>query len=379
MKIAFFSHKPFSEKLGATKNRIELANGLSKLGWKVELIDKNRYFPLNENANSFAYCEALKEYLIKNSSQFDVVLYEYHSLPFDRKLFSQNTLFVARPALLHYHLQNIVVPDTFKNKLSSFKNKVFKFLGFGEEKAFKNKDAVAEYSLQQCDLIQVQNALDKDILIKNGFNRDKIVIIPNGISDERIKLFTNINRNYDSLFTIAFVGTFDFRKGALDFPHIFRNILKAYPKTQFKLLGTKGLFPSKSEVLAFFPQKYHSIISVIPTFEPNELPGLLQDCHIGIFPSYHESFGFGALEMMCAGLPVISYNTPGPSDFILKELLVPIGDKNGISEKVLELMADKELLSQKSRIARQVAKEYNWSSIASVASENYLKYFKGLK
>lgn len=39
MKIAFFSPKPFSKKLGATKNRIELAESLQRLGWKTFLIE----------------------------------------------------------------------------------------------------------------------------------------------------------------------------------------------------------------------------------------------------------------------------------------------------------------------------------------------------
>jgi glycosyltransferase involved in cell wall biosynthesis len=372
MNIAFFSEGPFSKTLGASKNRIELAESLSELGWETELIDPEGIgLAPNLIFERATYAEALKNYLIKNAYKHDVVLYEYYTLPFDRDLFSKNTLFVARPALLGHHFQTIKIPKNFKAKASLLKTKIVNILVGRKTVSAKEEQFIYMTSLKNCDVIQVQNNKDFEALTNLGFSKNKIIIVPNGISDERLKLFESIERSFEAAFKIAFVGTFDFRKGAMDFPFIVQRVLKDYPETQFKFLGTKGLFKTIEEVLAFFPKKYHSHIEVKPTFDPLELPELLTDCHIGIFPSYIESFGFGALEMMCAGLPVIGYDAPGPADFLLKDLLVPIGDKQLLAEKVALLLKNKELLVAKSKESKEVSKRYKWSIIASDVDKIY--------
>lgn len=226
-------------------------------------------------------------------------------------------------------------------------------------------------SLTESDLIQVQNTYDASWLIDKGFKRNKIIVVPNGISKKRLPVFKAIQRNFEPPFKIAFVGTFDFRKGAMDFPHIVERILEDFPETEFKLLGTKGLFINKEQVLKFFPKKLRTSLTVIPSFEPMDLPLLLSDCHVGIFPSYFESFGFGALEMMCAGLPVVAYKSAGPTDYIIKDLLVEVGDKKLMAEKVIELLGNRKSLTYFSELAGRVTEEYNWGKIAVESLEIY--------
>lgn len=378
MKIAFFSPKPFSKKLGATKNRIELAESLEVLGWETVLIDKDEVMLSSEGGKEFSYNEALKNYLIKNAHKYDVVLYEYDSLPFSRDLFCEKTLFVARPALISYPDTEPKIPLNFRARLSMTYNKLLNSLSFTKASSrskFENEKAI---SLSQCDVIQVQNSLDAKLLKSKGFNEKKIIVVPNGISDERRLAFQKEPKNYKEPFTIAFIGTFDFRKGAMDFPFIVKAIIKKHPDCRFKLLGTQGLFTTAAQVLNFFPRKLRHAIKVVPTFEPMELPELLKNCQIGIFPSYLESFGFGALEMMCAGLPVVSYYVPGPSDFILRELFVSVGDKKLLANKVMDLMEDRVKLARLAQEAREEANRFSWSKIAVHTSKIYEHHCKRL-
>ena len=79
----------------------------------------------------------------------------------------------------------------------------------------------------------------------------------------------------------------------MDFPRILKALKTKFPDIQLNLLGTNGLFSGKEEVLAFFPEKDHKNIKVIPKFKAADLPELLSTSHVGVFPSYLESFGFG--------------------------------------------------------------------------------------
>ncbi|MGA9326394.1 MAG: glycosyltransferase family 4 protein [Salegentibacter sp.] len=379
MKIALCSKGNFSLEKGFTKNRIELAESLEKLGWETVLVDKQKLgIPSEERYQPQRHSLALKEYLLKNQNEFDVVLYEYDTLPFDRNIFSENTLFVARPAILAYHFPRIKFRYNLKTRLSLFYRKFSKYLkGKSNPQPYLER---VQYCLSQSDLIQVQNKKDRDLLVQKGFSSEKIIIVPNGVTPERISDFGDYHHSCQEPFKVAFVGSFDFRKGAMDFPHILKELKRQFPSIKFKLLGTRGMFQTREQVLKFFPAKDWESIEVKPNFKAEELPGLLEDCHVGIFPSYLESFGFGALEMMCAGLPVVAYNSPGPSDFVLPELLVPRGKYIPMAEKVIALLEDEKMLRQFSERARQtVLDNYRWDEIAKKVDNHYRTHLSRLQ
>lgn len=372
LKIAFFSPVPFSEKLGATKNRIEFAHALRGLGCETFLLDKEEIGFGTKEPSFSSYCEAFKSYLQENAENFDVIVYEYNTLPYKRTLFSEKPLFVARPALLAQG-EGVEIPISLKVTLKTFIKVGLAKLRIRREFDQRRWEAERNISLKESDLIQVQNLFDVKWLIGRGYNKEKIVMVPNGISEKRLPLFKALQRNFEPPFKIAFVGTFDFRKGAMDFPYILQKILDQFPNTKFKLLGTRGLFKTKEKVLNFFPKKLRQSINVSPSFEPMDLPELLADCHLGIFPSYYESFGFGALEMMSAGLPVVAYKSAGPADYILPELLVEIGDKKTMAEKVNEILGNKDRLMLLSMQAEKITDKYNWETIAKKALVIYRK------
>lgn len=380
MKIALCIKGNFSLEKGCTKNRVELAESLSKRGWEPSMVGKEILgIPAVQKYDPAIYSKALKEFLLKNYDEFDVVLLEYDTLPFERNLFNKNTLFVARPAILAFHQDFIKFPSDFKTNVFSFiKNTMNKY--GGGKKDWKTYLKRVEYCLHQADLIQVQNKKDYELLIKLGFPPYKIIIIPNGITAERISDFKECTKDYEKNYKLAFVGTFDFRKGAMDFPFILKELKKKFPGLKLKLLGTKGLFQTKEQVLKFFPKKYHKDIEVIPGFKAEDLPQLLTDCHLGVFPSYLESFGFGALEMMCAGLPVVAYDSPGPCDFVPQDLQVPTGDRKALASKLLSLLENKTLLEEKALEAREkVVNQYCWDDITVLLEKQYRDHLKRIR
>lgn len=379
MKIALCTRGNPSLEKGSSKNRIELAESLKKRGWETTLVSKRTLgLPDEGKCDPIRYSESLKDYFIERFDVFDVVLLEYDTLPYSRNLFNKNTLFIARPSILAFHLDYIKFRYDFKTNLFSYiKNTMNKFKGGGDREIYLKK---VEYCLHQADLIQVQNKKDYELLIKLGFPPYKIIIIPNGITSERISDFKECTKDYEKNFKLAFVGTFDFRKGAMDFPFILKKLKKKFPGIILKLLGTKGLFQTKAEVLRFFPKKYHKDIEVIPSFKAEDLPQLLTDCHLGVFPSYLESFGFGALEMMCAGLPVVAYDSPGPCDFVPQDLQVSTGDRKALVRKLFSLLENKTLLEEKAIEARkEVVNNYCWDDITILLEKQYSDHLKRIR
>src|SRR5690606_7478893 len=167
-------------------------------------------------------------------------------------------------------------------------NLFYNFLQNGNKERLIRDEENRNFSLLNADIIQVQNSVDARFLM-SFFPGKKVCIIPNGIGDDRFDVFQSIKREYSYPLLapkIAFVGTFDFRKGAIDFLYIVKKIKQKFPTVKFKFLGTKGLFQTEKEVVNFFPRSLRGNIEVYPNFDPDELPSLLSDCQLGLFPSY---------------------------------------------------------------------------------------------
>jgi len=164
---------------------------------------------------------------------------------------------------------------------------------------------------------------------------------------------------------------YQLRKGSDDIPRIAKSVIEAHPSAHFRLLGTKGLFQTRREVLAHFPRSLRSQIEVVPRFEPERLPDLLADAHLGIFPSYYEGFGFGVLEMMAAGLPVIAYDAPGPPEMVPDSLLVPCGDWKAMATITISLLNDSDELKARRKQAQDRAEDFDWDRIGKERLRHY--------
>lgn len=379
MKILFCSPVTLSKARGIPKTLIEIREELEQLGWECKILEPSEIFPKNISHQNYShdYHKYLKAYLIKNSSQYDVVEYDYRYLPYSRKEFNHNTLFVARSQLLIHHLKNIKIPQTkgirpLKKGWKSYAHSLL--FGNYYDLQLKRMIQMAHITACEADIVIVLNHADKAELVKSGIPSEKLFVIPNGISKTQRSLLSILSSKPPLLPMVAFIGTFDNRKGATDFSKIVENICNHVPGVKFRLLGTAGLYKTKEEVLGNFPSSLRNCLEVIPSFKQEDLPELLAPCSVGIFPSYLEAFGLGVLEMLTASLPVIAYNSPGPPMMLPPEYLVTPGDTNSMSNKVIELLHNKEKLTASRIWARQKSQRFCWQQIAQELNQVYIKH-----
>ncbi len=364
--------------LGFSRVLIELKKHLELKGHHVDLVGTQELCiprDLNKNndyAKHQAICEAHKKFLLENADKYDIVDYDHEFLPYDRKTFTNRSIFVSRTVLLVQHLHEIKIPQgnmftIFLKKLITF-NKRQHFIDF--------RIHLSNKTLENADFINVPNHHDKDLLIKKGLSKEKIVVIPYGASKERVDQFSITTSTAPNNPIVAFVGTFDYRKGGpTNMPAIFKKIKTQIPNVKFKLLGCKGMFTSVKQILKYFPKDLHSSIEIQMTFVRDDLPRLLSDCSLGIFPSYIEGFPFGILEMQLAHLPVVAFNAPGAPMMIKDDLLVERGCSLAMANKIIKLLSNKDELQKMRQEARLSATSFTWESVTELMIKEYNCFF----
>jgi len=368
-KILFCTPAPLTKSLGAAKVIVELAEEMRMLEWDCDLICPADIAAPGDPTPQQNFAVNLRSYLKKNGGNYDVVDYDHEYLPYARTEFCSTTLFVARSVLLAQHLDQISIPTG-----KSFKAQVGSIIkANARRKQQQQRILVAQATVENADLVNVSNDDDKAELVRRGISEDKIKVLPYGISRSRRLLFDEISSDVPQEPIVAFVGTFDYRKGAREFPEIVSCVVTAVPGVRFKLLGTKGMFQTEPEVRSHFPQRLQKHLEVTPAYKPEYLPNLLATCSIGLFPSHMEGFGFGVLEMLAASIPVVAYDAPGPPMMLPVDYLVPKGESNAMAHKVIELLRDRNELTKARIWAKQRSQQFDWRAIAQETADLYYR------
>lgn len=377
MRALFCTSHPWDRTLGASKVLVELSDELADLGWRCDHVAIPDLLGARARLRPDAgeYAEALRSHLGERAHCYDVVDYDHQYLPFSRNEFSRDTLFVARSVLLRHHFERVTIPH----------RRSIRSLASPSERARYRRNTLpfrvrlAQRTVEEADLVNVSNVEAKDELVQRGLMPAKVIVLPYGLTRQERLGFEVCESAPPDTPRVAFVGTFDPRKGAHDFPRIFQEVVRRAPDTRFLLLGTAGLVKTRAAVVGAFPRGLRDRIEVVPRFAPNELPSLLSRCSIGVFPSYLEGFGFGVLEMLAACLPVVAYASPGAPMMLPARYLVAPGDARALGAKAAELLLDAQVLTEARLWARARAGDFAWSDIATQTSQIYTQELERLR
>jgi glycosyltransferase involved in cell wall biosynthesis len=233
-------------------------------------------------------------------------------------------------------------------------------------------------SLRLSDFCFFLNSDDADYAIyKLGVQAEKVRIIPNGIPDELLGLpITSFGVQKSNQIRIAHIGSYIPRKG-IDFTsQAIANLFRKYEDVTIVFLGTGC---EVSRVLDDFDSALHHRIRVLPSYKRSDMPDLLNNCHIHLFPTLSEGFGLVLLEAMACGLVPISTKVPGPREIITHEcdgLLIASRDSQAIEDALEKLILDEDLLMRLRANAYETAQRYSWRKIVKSRLSIYQNYYQ---
>jgi len=369
MRILLCTPQLILESGGISRILIRLADELRTLGHEAQILGpvemgcEPEYIGGSPGA---AYARALRAHLVAHASDFDVVEYDHEHLPFPRGDFPAPPLFVA--VLLVQHFESIRIPAS--RTLRALAGTIV----HGRERArvLRDRIAIADTTLRNADLVNLANPIDRDVVVRRGIDPSRVAVIPYALASEvRAALGAATSAAPPPDPVVAFIGTFDYRKGATSFGPMLEHLAHTVPNARLRLLGCKGLFVDEQAIRSFFPRSLQSRVEIVMTFPREKLPELLADCSVGVFPSYLESFGLGVLEMMSAHLPVVAFDAPGPPVMVPQELLVAPGDAKKMASVVSGLLVDRERLERERARARAIAETFTWEGVARLTLSAY--------
>jgi glycosyltransferase involved in cell wall biosynthesis len=370
MRILLCTPQPVLESLGISRILMRLADELRGMHHEAEILGPEGVGCTAEYMGTVGspYAAALRAHLFQHAREYDVVEYDHEFFPFPRADFEPRTLFVARSVLLAQHLETIRIPE--RRTLRAIAGRIVR--GPKKARLLRERIVTADATLRSADLVNLANPRDRDEVVRRGIAPARVAVIPYALASEvraALGAATKATPPHEPI--VAFIGTFDYRKGATTFGPMFERLVQAVPRVRLRLLGCKGMFTDERTILSFFPRTLRSRVEIKMTFPREKLAELLSDCSVGVFPSYVESFGLGVLEMMSAHLPVVAFDAPGPPVMVPSDLLVPPGDAERMASVVAGLLLDRERLERERARARAIAETFTWERVARETVDAY--------
>ena len=104
-----------------------------------------------------------------------------------------------------------------------------------------------------------------------------------------------------------------------------------------------------------------------------ELPSIINQCKVFLYPSLRESFGIPILEGMACGVPVITSNTSSMPEIAGDAAhIVDPRDSDQITEGITKILTDEIYRNELIQKGQERAKMFSWANMA----EQYLKLYQ---
>lgn len=213
-----------------------------------------------------------------------------------------------------------------------------------------------------------------------GLPPDKLVVIPNGTDPEVFDFEFNsphtLRGSYaaDHEQIVLFVGRLVTEKGVQIMLNAAPTVLAQCP-AQFLIVGT-GYHTDELKRQAHALGIAHHV-KFLGYVSDEELKRLYKISDVVCIPSLYEPFGIVALEGMAAGVPVVTSDAGGLTDFVehmVTGVTTYAGNATSLAWGLLEVMRNKELAASLKEVAHEKVRHiYNWKVIAKRSLEVYEK------
>lgn len=230
---------------------------------------------------------------------------------------------------------------------------------FGSGHRYVREPAVA-FTSRRADMLVVQTSKQASYAVdRYRCAPDRVMVIPNAIEDD----FFAIQRRPAVRPTVALVGGWGPNKGATWLPLVLTELHRLVPDVVLHLVGTGT--PAEP-VLGAFASEDHCALKVTPRATRAEVRAALAEATVGLVTSSFEGFGRAIVEIMAAGLPLVSTDVGAASDLVLPGKtgrLVPVGDAAGTAAALAEYLTDPAAARDQGVAARAAVASYRWGPV----------------
>lgn len=317
-----------NKNAGAGRVQLELKLELEKKGYDVDLLGMDYFFPkglwIFSRFKHLLFPFVLWKFLRKNSNKYDHIELHQGNFPFSKKSIGFNGKLIVRSCGLndfYYAFKKYSIRNGMS--ASGALDKFITWLHFHFCRA----------SFNTSDFIHVPNTDEKVFLDMYLGLFDKTFYIQNTIPNLNMDKFSVREINEKKKVSFLYIGSFIPRKGSQDWKKFLEIISR-----QGKSLLMMGVGDADISLLQEFEES--GSLKVVRRYNALEIDEVIGDSpYVGVFPSYCEGFGLGVLEMLSLGVPVISYNIPGPRDMISDRSvgsLVRVGDIELLAKEAID-------------------------------------------
>ena len=218
--------------------------------------------------------------------------------------------------------------------------------------------------LESAPRIIVDTAYVEDKLKEYGLKHlPEMHVIPQGIDEMYYSIQCNPKSN-----VILCVGAIAPRKGHTYTVEMFNRLRAKGIDAKLRIIGSltdKGYYEQLQQKIA--GSAYKEDISLEANLPREELLKAYAEAKLFVLHSREESQGIVFAEAMATGMPVVATKIGG-IPYVVADgksgLLCPYANVDAMTEMVARLMTDDALWKRYSDAAREIAKEYNWTTIA---------------
>ncbi len=210
-------------------------------------------------------------------------------------------------------------------------------------------------------VVVISSGIEK-ILKKEGVDPKKIVVIPSGIDigeyqKECVKdwFIKEFKLSEDNL-AIGMIAQFIPRKGHEVLINAIPKIIKTHPEVRFLFFG-KG--PLEHRIKEMVQSKGISEFVRFCGFR-EDIDKIISCLYMLVHPAYMEGLGVSLLQASAAGVPIVATDVGGIPEVVIDNFngyLIPSGSVDGIVDKVLALIEDKELAKSMGEKGKRLVKE----------------------
>ncbi|MDG5492367.1 glycosyltransferase family 4 protein [Psychroserpens sp. SPM9] len=327
MKIVFFtneySHSQLPASGGVGSFLKTMAEGMTKLGHEVHVFGfSKRPVNFNDEGITFKFLKKyskqfpLSEFLRSLSGTLNIKNAERYFLKKERQYLAKQ--------LKTYCVKNdidIIESFVFNGFTAFWDNSTPLVIRFHGSRGFWHhylgaKKEVHKIFMEQLALENTPYTVAVSAFsaqaVKDIYNIKIDKIIPNGIDAKLFSPNLNLSEMEQSVF---YFGTLSEAKGVDTLCQVFNTLIEAFPKATLHLIGRGSEFLDhlKQHVLS---KKALQNMSYHGPKQLEELPDLLNQASVLVFPSRNETFGLIVTESMALGKPVIASNIPAFKEII---------------------------------------------------------------